>query len=308
VGGLLVTGFHTVYLPAYRSLLAEVAEGEEQVRLTSLIHTGTTAMQMVGMGLGGAVAVFGQVSGALWLGAAVFALSALATRAIPPAMTGVGAKAGSAGADGYLHRLREGWEAVARAPLALRILAVMACTAVASYVLNPVLVLIPGRLLGAPLWWYPVFEVAQNLCGILLGGILAARLPLPPRRLMGLGFLGLGLAVLGLAVSRSAAVDVGLYALVGLAQMAELPVAMALYRGQFPLAVRARAAATYSMTVGIAQLVGAVLAGLAAHALGVAGAIGVSAGILFLATALGAAIHLFREEDAAKPVAASASS
>lgn len=310
IAGFLVMAFHTLYLPGYRSLLSDVAQGDDQVRLTSLIHTGVEAAQMIGVGLGGAVAVFAAVSGALWLGAVVFAGSALAVTLLPRTFTGLTAMPSPAVAlaprPSYIEQIRVGMRAVGAAPTAVQILLVMAGVSIASYILNPILVLVPARILHVSLWWYPVFEVSQGLFGLLLGGLMAARLPIPPRRLMGWGFFTLGLAFVALSLSRSGILDIVIYGVAGLAQMAEFPTAMALYRNQFQAPVRVRAASTYSLVVSVSQVIGAILAGVLVHRTGVAGAVAVAGGVILLAAGLGAALHLFQDAAPAREPASAA--
>ncbi len=327
VGGFLIMAFHTIYLPGYRSLLSEVAQGDDQIRLTSAIHTGTTAMQLVGMGLGGVLAIFTHVEWAVAAAGVVFALSASATVLIPRTLSGLASgRPSGTGSDwrsqsrgsstsrkaalepSYGRQIREGVRAVSGAPVAVRLLMVMGVLSLAIYVMNPVLVLIPRRVLGVPLWWYPTFEVTQAVFAMLLGGILSARLSLPSPRLMGLGMLACGTAVVALALSRSAILDAAIYAVIGLAQMAQLPVAMALYRNQFPLPVRARAAATYSMVVGAAQALGSAFAGILTHDLGVAGALGAAGVGILVAAGIGLWTGLFRASEAREPDVAKAAS
>lgn len=303
LAGLLMTLFHGIYLPAYRSVLSGVAQGDEQVRLTSLIHTATTAMQMVGVGLGGAIAVLGTPSAALGVGALAFAASAAMELLVPRSLTGLaapgasgGAVPGSAREPSYMARLREGIRAVADAPLALRILLVLSLVSVSAYILNPVLVLMPGRVLHIPLWWYPVFEISQGLFGVILGGVVSSGLPLPARRLIGFGLVTMGLALVGLAVSRSAVLDVAIYGVIGLSQMAVVPAAHGLYRNQFSVPVRSRASATLNASLATMQAVGAVLAGVLAHGLGVTAAVAAAGVLVFVAAAVGAVAHLFGED------------
>ncbi|MCL6595129.1 MAG: MFS transporter [Firmicutes bacterium] len=274
---LLMGTAQVFYLPAYRALLPEIARGDDlHMRASGLAQALEQVGSLVGIGLGAFLVVLAGVRIAFLADAAVLGLSALFALRLPPSLAGVAAGAGGRG--GIWRPMVEGMRAVGASPLGREIVALVAVFTVGSVMINPLLVLVPHDLLRAPVWWFGVFELAQGAAMAALGGAIAGGLRVRRRLLIAGGFLLSGLSVAALAASRWPLVDLGLYIVFGLANTAWLTPVMALYRLEFPLALRARASAVYSMVMGASQAVGVALGGLVAAALSVQVGLWVSGG------------------------------
>jgi MFS family permease len=282
VAALGVAAVHTFYLPAYRVVLAEmVPHAPHQLRVTAFLRGTETAAQLTGSAGGTLLAAFLPPPVLLFTSAALFLASAAFSARLPAlAMPPGGAKKG-----GYARELAEGFSAVRASRVGLSILLLNGGFSVAAYLANPLVVVVPTRLLGGPLWWYSVFEVASGLAAMGLSAILAAGEGRSPRTLMALGLGTVGPALWAMAASHSLWLDVFLAAWQTAAGICLVTPAMALYRLEFLPHLRARASSVYSFTVGVGQLLGTVLAGELGTRLGIAPA-------LFLSGALAAATFL----------------
>ena len=305
--GLLMGVSQAFYLPAYRALLPEIAHGDDlHMRATALSHSLEQVGSLVGTGLGAFAVVWAGVRPAFGLDAAVLAVSALCAFGLPRAFAGRAAAAPSP--TGLGRQIADGFRAVAEVPLAREIVLVVGVLSVGFVMVNPLLVLIPRTMLHAPVWWFGVFELAQALAMAALGGVLAGGLRLSRRALMLGGFALAGLSVGGLGLSHSLAIDVVLYILFGFANMAFVTPALALYRLQFPLEIRARASAVYSTAMGVAQALGVALGGAVATVFSVQDGILAAGGWVIVVTAATAALGLLTAADAPSPVVAAARS
>jgi MFS family permease len=294
---LLMGGSQAFYLPAYRALLPEIAGGDDlHVRATALSQSFEQLGSLAGMGLGAFAVVFAGVRPAFALDAAVLGLSALFVLGLPRALSGRDTAAQRK--DGVWRQVVEGFRAVAAAPFGREAVLVVAAFTVGGVMLNPLLVLVPHDLLGAPVWWFGVFELVQGVAMAVLGGFIASGLRIGRRGLILSGFAASGLMALALGLSRWPLVDVAVYIVFGFGNMAWLTPLMALYRLDFPLALRARASAVYSMVVGASQAVGVALGGVVAALVTVRAGILMSGGWMLAVAVAAAALGLFASADA----------
>lgn len=281
--GLLMGVAQAFYLPAYRALLPEIAGGDDlHMRASALSQSLEQVGKLVGTGLGAFLVVFAGVRLAFALNALVLGGSALFAVAVPRSFTG---RAATAAAGGLLRQVGDGFRAVRASPLGRELVVLVGVLTLGGVMINPLLVLIPRTMLHAPIWWFGVFEVGQGVAMALLGGLMASGLRWRRRTLILGGFLFSGLTVLVLAASHLALVDVAAYTVLGFANMAWLTPVLALYRLQFPLAIRARASAVYSMVLGISQAIGVALGGIVATVISVQAGLAL-AGIWLVGVAL----------------------
>lgn len=294
------------YRPAYRALLPEIAAGADlHVRATGLINALEKLGSLTGVALGTLIVLAVGVRVAFVLDAAVLGLSALSVLAVPRWFTG---KAVGQVAAGIWRGMMDGFRAARERRLARDILLGAGLVTLGMVMINPLLVLIPRDLLHAPVWWFGVFEFVQGGAMAVFGGLIASGLPMSRRSLILAGFLGSGLSALALGLSRSAPLDVVIYVFLGFANMAWLSPVLALYRLDFPLALRARGGAVYSMVVGVAQAAGVAAGGLVASLLSVEAGL-VVAGLWGVAVAvLVAALGLLRTADPPPSTGAAATS
>gem|GEM_PF-3008509 len=297
---LLLGISQAIYQPAYRALFPEVAGGDDlHLRATAMSQALEQVAAVVGTAVAAFAVVFVGIRPAFALDALVLAVSASLAFAVPRRFTGKAAD--GPGAGGVWRQLVEGFTAVGERRLARQLAGLMAAVTVGAVMMNPVLVLVPRKLLHAPVWWFGVFELVQAAAMALLGGLIASGLRLPRRTLVLGGFALCGVSVLGLALSRSIAADIALYVLFGLANMAFLAPVSAMYRLQFPLALRARGSAVYSSVVGVAQALGVVAGGVAAAALSVGAGLAIAGAWIVVATGAALVLGLLRDADQAPP-------
>jgi MFS family permease len=293
------------YRPAYRALLPEIAAGSDlHVRATGLVSALEKVGSLVAIALGTYLVLGVGVRRAFVLDALVVAVSGLCLLGVPARLSGV---APGQAPTGIWRGMREGFLAALERPLAREILLGAGLVGFGMTMVNPLLVLIPRDLLHAPVWWFGVFEFAQYAAMAVLGGLIASGLRVPRRLLILGGFLLCGVTAAALGVGRSPILDVAIYIVFGVGNMAWLSPVLALYRLEFPLSLRARGGSVYSMLVGgIGPALGVGLGGVIATATSIETALVVAG--LWMALVAGAALTFGLLRSADRPAEAAATS